>query len=245
MAGLRDRSCAARGRRAADSRRATRQCPRHLPSRCNSGSSSTTCTATTRRAPSSAPHCSRSIACCWMNCWAARAPTTRRSPCSTMCSHAGAGRAPGRQARDADELAVLVDRAGDLTSDELRARVAPEAEWRSGDPLTTLLDSRRVIGATLSGELRLLLVDAYPLYTAAFGSETLGELRVGRDLVPSNPDVAVPESLRTPSLTPGAARREILSRFLALAGPVSAGRRRPTSRFRRGMGSPSPRAVGA
>jgi ATP-dependent Lhr-like helicase len=39
------------------------------------------------------------------------------------------GTAPGRQARDAEELAVLLDRAGDLTHAELAARVAPSLEW--------------------------------------------------------------------------------------------------------------------
>ncbi|CAG1003187.1 hypothetical protein GPROT1_04093, partial [Gammaproteobacteria bacterium] len=39
------------------------------------------------------------------------------------------GTATGWQARDADELAVLVDRAGDVTEGELRARVAPAGEW--------------------------------------------------------------------------------------------------------------------
>ena len=41
------------------------------------------------------------------------------------------GTAPGRQARDAEELALLVDRAGDLTRAELEARVAPSTEWRA------------------------------------------------------------------------------------------------------------------
>ena len=42
------------------------------------------------------------------------------------------GTAPGRQARDADELALLVDRAGDVTRDELEARVSARREWRRG-----------------------------------------------------------------------------------------------------------------
>src|SRR5690606_4108194 len=59
------------------------------------------------------------------------------------------GTAEGRQARDADELAVLVDRAGDLTWEELRARVAPAAAWRRDDPLAALLASRRLVSVLL------------------------------------------------------------------------------------------------
>jgi hypothetical protein len=39
------------------------------------------------------------------------------------------GTAPGRQARDADELALIVDRAGDLTWAELEERVGPSDQW--------------------------------------------------------------------------------------------------------------------
>jgi ATP-dependent Lhr-like helicase len=60
------------------------------------------------------------------------------------------GTATGRQARDADELAVLVDRAGDVTREALDARVAPPAE-RRGDPLEALLASGRLIGVTTGG----------------------------------------------------------------------------------------------
>ncbi|AHG88940.1 DEAD/H associated domain protein [Gemmatirosa kalamazoonensis] len=160
------------------------------------------------------------------------------------------GTAPGRQARDADELAVLVDRAGDLTEDELRARVAPPTEWTRGDPLEALTGSGRLIpvniptGATREtgnktdktdrhpvppvhpvqdlrqdeqdgqddsflSTRRFVLVDSYARYAAAFGAGTLG----GAD--------RVPEPLRAAVLEPKAARREILSRFVALAGPVS------------------------
>ena len=34
---------------------------------------------------------------------------------------------------------------------------------------------------------------------------------------------AVPDALRTPALDPLAARREVMARFLALSGPVTAG----------------------
>src|SRR5687768_9049656 len=45
------------------------------------------------------------------------------------------GTAPGRRARDVDELAVLLDRAGDLGLDELAERVAGEDEGRRSDPI--------------------------------------------------------------------------------------------------------------
>jgi ATP-dependent Lhr-like helicase len=120
------------------------------------------------------------------------------------------GTAPGRQARDADELALLVDRAGDLTLAELQARVSPAAH----EPLTRLLQSGRLIAAELptsqGTEHRFLLVDSYARYASAFGAETLG----------TSPE-AIPAALREAALTQRAARREILARFVALAGPVS------------------------
>src|SRR5687768_11016875 len=55
------------------------------------------------------------------------------------------GTAPNRRARSADELAQLIDRAGDLTATEVRERIAEPAEWKRGDPLDELLESGRVI----------------------------------------------------------------------------------------------------
>ena len=124
------------------------------------------------------------------------------------------GTAPGRQARDADELALLVDRAGDLTRDELEARVAPPASWSRGNPLDALQESGRLIEVKVPGVLhlrsRFILVDAYPRYAAAFGKDTLGEVKV-------------PAVLADAVLTEKAARREILARWISLAGPVSVG----------------------
>ena len=118
------------------------------------------------------------------------------------------GTAAGRQARDAEELAVLLDRAGDLTRAELAARVAPSSEWRRGDPLATLIDSGRLVSASIAlangMQDRWILIDDVARYVAAFG----------RDVVPEFARVE-------PVLTERAARREVLSRFIALAGPVS------------------------
>ena len=125
------------------------------------------------------------------------------------------GTAPGRQARDADELAVLLDRAGDLTRTELEARVAPSAEWRRGNPLAALESSGRLVEVrcpTANGvDDRFILVDAYPRYVAAFG----------KGLLASASEDAIPAALREPVLTDRAARREVLARWIALAGPVS------------------------
>jgi ATP-dependent Lhr-like helicase len=124
------------------------------------------------------------------------------------------GTAPGRPARDADELALLVDRAGDLTRAELAARVSPPDQWRRGDPLATLLESGRLVPAQMPAsqgkEDRFILVDGYARYASAFGAERLGV-----------PMAVIPAALRDAALTERAARREILARFVALAGPVS------------------------
>jgi ATP-dependent Lhr-like helicase len=135
------------------------------------------------------------------------------------------GTAPGRQARDADELALLVDRAGDVTAEELAARVAPAAEWRRGDPLQTLLSSGRLVAADLptsaGSERRFFLADAYARYVAAFGVERLATVHAGAPLTPRPAADVVPAPLREAALTRRAARRELLARFVALAGPLS------------------------
>ena len=135
------------------------------------------------------------------------------------------GTANGRQARDGDELAVLVDRAGDVTRAELEARVAPASEWRRGDPLSTLLASGRLveIGIPTAGGVqpRFILVDSYARYAAAFGADAVAEVRAGELLVSTRARDVIPAALREPVLTDHAARREILVRWLSLAGPVS------------------------
>src|SRR5690242_18377959 len=135
------------------------------------------------------------------------------------------GTAAGRQARDADELAVLVDRAGDVTREELEARVAPSAEWRKGEPIETLLTSGRMIAVELptshGSELRYLLVDNYSRYAAAFEWDDAMLVMAGPALESKRASDVVPDALRGAALTRGAARREVLQRFLSLAGPVS------------------------
>jgi ATP-dependent Lhr-like helicase len=138
------------------------------------------------------------------------------------------GTAPSRQARDVDELALLVDRAGDLTREELEARVAPPAEWRRGDdPIEALLAGGRLVAAELptsSGpERRFFLVDSYGRYAAAFGAERLATVQGGTPLAARPTAEVIPEALRAAALTQRAARREILSRWITLADPVSVG----------------------
>ena len=118
------------------------------------------------------------------------------------------GTDPRRRARTADELALLLDRAGDLTPAELRERVSDDAV---GDPIAELFDVGRAVEIDVPTAdaiaPRLVLVESLPRYVSAFD-----HLRL--------PD-SVPPAFRRGSLTQGAARREILARFLALAGPVT------------------------
>ena len=120
------------------------------------------------------------------------------------------GYAPGRRARTADELAHLLDRAGDLTESELGARVASDEEGVRGNPFSDLVSGGRAVTIPLGieGERRYILAETYPRYLSAFGAEQFGE-------------VSVPAVLREAVMTAPAARREILARFIALSGPVT------------------------
>jgi ATP-dependent Lhr-like helicase len=136
------------------------------------------------------------------------------------------GTAPGSRARTADELAVLLDRAPDLSLNELHERVAPIEEDRRGDPAFELLDRGRAIGIdvpTGAGDTqqRVILTEHYRRYVAAFGSEALTTVYTGATLEPSSAASAVPETLQRSALTRLAARRDLLVRFVSLAGAVS------------------------
>src|SRR6185437_8783281 len=87
------------------------------------------------------------------------------------------GTAPATRARTADELAALLDRAGDLTLAELQRRVANADDGRRGDPLVDLFERRRAIAidvptASSSSpiERRIILAESFPRYLAAFGA---------------------------------------------------------------------------
>lgn len=134
------------------------------------------------------------------------------------------GTAPGRQARTADELAVLLDRAGDLTVVELAERVATQG--LIGDPMRELLEAGRAIAVAIplgigGTEQRIILTDSFPRYVAAFGDEAMAIVGLGPELVSTTRDTAIPEPLRHATVTRSAARRELLARFVALSGPFS------------------------
>jgi ATP-dependent Lhr-like helicase len=134
------------------------------------------------------------------------------------------GTAPTRQARTADELAILLDRAGDLTLTELAERVSSQGVI--GNPLRELLESGRAIAigipSGISGtEERVILTDSYPRYVAAFGDASMAMVGLGPELVPTVAASAIPDSLRRATVTRGAARRELLARFAALSGPFT------------------------
>jgi ATP-dependent Lhr-like helicase len=135
------------------------------------------------------------------------------------------GTAANRRARTEDELAALIDRAGDVSLEEARSRVAESSRWTRGDPLAELLANERVIEIdvpTAEGPApRLILTETFARYAAAFGADAGTVVRAGADLTPRPVADVVPATLREPSLSRGAARREILARWLTVSGPVS------------------------
>ena len=143
------------------------------------------------------------------------------------------GFAPRRRARSVDELAHLLDRAGDLSEAELGARIATKEEGLLGDPYNEIVSSRRAILVPLGSdpEWRFILTEAYPRYASAFGSGAVAHVRVpavggsGSGFAGNQVELpaseVVPSVLMTGVMTEGVARREVLARFLALSGPVS------------------------
>ena len=140
-----------------------------------------------------------------------------------------AGTAEGRKARSADDLANLLDRAGDLTYDELLVRISVGEDGSRGDPPGELLASRRIIalpfGRAENQEWRFILTESYGRYASAFGDDAMSRVRVSSagetNLIEVDAAEVVPEALRRSVITQPAARREILARFLALAGPAT------------------------
>jgi ATP-dependent Lhr-like helicase len=133
------------------------------------------------------------------------------------------GRAPGRKARSVDDLASLLDRAGDLEYAELVERVATAEQGMRGNPLEELIASHRVIAIPFrtaeKTSWRYILTESYPRYVSAFGEESLATVRVADKEVDAS--TVVPQSFLSPVVTRTAARREILARFVALSGPVT------------------------
>jgi hypothetical protein len=141
---------------------------------------------------------------------------------------ARSGAAEGRQARTADDLANLLDRAGDLTREELEMRIASVEGGVRGDPLGELLTTHRIVAVPFAGraepQWRFILTESYGRYASAFGDEAMSRVRAsstdGR-LMEVEASEIIPEPLRRPVITQAAARREILARFLALSGPTT------------------------
>jgi ATP-dependent Lhr-like helicase len=126
------------------------------------------------------------------------------------------GTVAGFRARTADELAVLIDRAGDLTRNEIEQRVASVEEGRKpfADPLGELVASGRVVLLDVpdggAAEPRFVLVENVPRYVSAFGDAILDGVRE-----------RIPEGFRAGTLTRDAARTELVGRLLAIDGALS------------------------
>jgi len=135
------------------------------------------------------------------------------------------GTLSGRRARTNDELAHLLDRAGDLSGEEVRARIATVEEGVRGDPFAELLARRRVIGIELGAEgakeWRFILTETYPRYVSAFGAEQLKRVRGTSELVEHEAPALIPNVLLQPAINASVARREILARFLTQSGPIT------------------------
>src|SRR5437870_4069520 len=110
------------------------------------------------------------------------------------------GTAPGRRARTDDELAHLLDRAGDLSAEEFRARIATEEEGARGGPCSKLVVRTRVmviqLGPESAREWRFILTETYPRYVSAFGAEQLRRVRATAELTERDASDVVPEILR-------------------------------------------------
>lgn len=106
------------------------------------------------------------------------------------------GTHPRRRARTADDLAILLDRAGDLTPGEIADRTASVDDGLRGEPLAELLARGRAVTISVptaaGSEDRVVLADAAARYAAAFGAD-------GSRVV----------------------QREILGRYLTWSSPVS------------------------
>lgn len=136
------------------------------------------------------------------------------------------GAVPGFRARTADELSVLIDRAGDLNRAEIDQRVASLQEGRKpmSEPFGELLASGRVVGLDIpdtgSTEQRFVLAENVPRYVSAFGEGIIESARGGADLSVLG-SAAIPEGFRKGTLTQDAARVELVGRILNLDGALS------------------------
>jgi ATP-dependent helicase Lhr and Lhr-like helicase len=128
------------------------------------------------------------------------------------------GTAPGSRARNADELSVLIDRAGDLTREEIDRRIASVGEGRKpvSHPFGELFTQGRLVSIHIPGvpdpTERYVLTENLPRYVSAFGDEIIRSMRAESE---------VADGFRHGTLTQEAARTELLNRALALGGAMS------------------------
>ena len=99
------------------------------------------------------------------------------------------GTAPGTRARTADELAALIDRAGDLTLDEARERVATSTKAGAAirSPSCSRAAAPSAIDVPVHGgatERRIILTETFPRYVAAFGADAFTTVYAGSALEP-------------------------------------------------------------
>ena len=126
------------------------------------------------------------------------------------------GTVTGFRARTADELAVLIDRGGDLTRLEIAQRIATVEEGRRAlaDPFAELVSDGRVVALRIpdngASEERFVLIENMTRYVSAFG-ESILDTATG----------TIPDGFRKATLTPDAARTELVGRLLAIDGALS------------------------
>ena len=136
------------------------------------------------------------------------------------------GTAPGRRARTDDELAHLLDRAGDLTRDEVaianrdgRRRCARRSVHRAAGESPRDRDParrRRDEGMAIHSDR-----DLPSLHLRFRRRSDLARVTGGTGLEERGASELVPDVLRQPAINASVARREILARFLTQSGPVT------------------------
>ena len=135
------------------------------------------------------------------------------------------GTAEDRRARTADELAVLLDRAGDLSLVDLQTRSAGISARSVEEPVAALLSSGRVVGVRLphgaGNEWRYILVETFPRYRAAYPGDAPDLVRRSESGEEQAAASVIPAAFLQPVLTTHAARREILARHIAVTGPIT------------------------
>ena len=187
----RSRSTASRRRRRARSRAA-----------CCSTTSRRTCTTAMRRWPSGEPARSRSTATCSASCSGRRScascSTPMRSPTSSCRSRRWPTTARRRRSTSVHDL---LRRLGDLSTDEVAARVVGGAERPPTPWLAELAAARRAVRTRIAGDERWIAIEDVARY---------------RDGVGVTPPVGVPEAFLGPA---AGALDGLLARWARTHGP--------------------------